>query len=422
MGTLTVRPAGRGRLLSIAIAYLAFVSLGLPDGLLGVAWPSMRAGFHVPLDGLGLMLLAGTSGYMLSSFVSGPVAARLGVGPLLASSSALVGLGLAGIMAAPSWWVAVGCGVFIGLGSGAVDGGLNAYAAVHFRPRLMNWLHASFGLGATVGPALMVAVLQADRSWRLGYAIVAAGQVVLAACFALTSGVWRAAVSAATGRDDRRPSGLGTLRVPRVWLGMAVFLVYTGIEVSVGQWTYSLLTESRGVGAAAAGLWVSAYWAALLVGRIVIGFVAEPIGPSRLLRLSMVGAVVGAVLFSLRTPAAATPIGLLVLGWSLAPIFPLLVSTTPARVGSAHTANAVGFQVGAASFGVATLPGAAGLLAGRFGLEAVGPFLIAASLVMLLTYQWLSTLREPIDDRRVTPAPPGAVAAEFAPEPSGKPE
>jgi fucose permease len=377
------------------MAYLAFVSLGLPDGLLGVAWPTMRAEFGVPLDALGLMLVASTGGYMLSSFVSGPVAARLGVGALLASSSGLVGLALAGIMAAPSWWVVVGCGLLVGLGSGAVDAGINAYAAVRFRPRLVNWLHASFGLGATIGPTLMVAVLQSGRSWRLGYAIVAAVQVLLGTCFALTRSVWRTAPAAEPDAAAARPSARRTLRRPAVWLGMAVFFLYTGIEVAVGQWTYSLLTESRGFSDRAGGLWVSAYWGSLFAGRVVLGFVSERVGPPRLLRFGMAGAVLGALLLSLRTPAAAAPLGLLLLGWCLAPIFPLLISTTPDRVGATDTANAVGYQVSAAGLGVAILPGAAGLLAGRLGLEVIGPFVAVASVAMLLTYLWLARLPGP---------------------------
>ena len=187
MSTAPARP----RASLLLLAYLAFVSLGLPDGLLGVGWPSIRGDFGVPTEAVGWVLTAGTVGYLTSSVLAGFTLARVGVGVLLAGSTLLASLALTGYSVSPVLAVLVGCALLLGLGSGAVDSGLNAYAAGAFGARHMNWLHAFFGLGVAIGPLIMTAVLSAGLAWRWGYGIVAAAQLVLAIAFALTVRAWR---------------------------------------------------------------------------------------------------------------------------------------------------------------------------------------------------------------------------------------
>ena len=174
----------------ILLAYVAFIALGLPDGLLGVGWPSIRGDFGIPLDALGMLLITGTSGYLISSFFSGQLIARLGVGRLLAFSCALTGAALIGNTLAPSWWMMVALGVFSGLGAGAIDAGLNTYVAANFGARLMQWLHASYGIGVTLSPLIMTVALSTLHSWRSGYHIVGITQLVLSGCFMLTLPLW----------------------------------------------------------------------------------------------------------------------------------------------------------------------------------------------------------------------------------------
>ncbi|WP_406043500.1 MFS transporter [Micromonospora sp. NBC_00898] len=184
-------PAPPPRASLLLLAYLAFVSLGLPDGLIGVGWPSIRADLGVPTEAVGVVLTAGTVGYLTSSVLAGFTLARLGVGWLLAGSTLLASLALTGYALTPALALMAGCALLLGLGSGAIDSGLNAYAAGAFGPRHMNWMHAFFGLGVAIGPLIMTGALSAGLAWRWGYGIVATAQLALAGAFALTVRAWR---------------------------------------------------------------------------------------------------------------------------------------------------------------------------------------------------------------------------------------
>src|SRR5215475_777443 len=166
-------------ILLVALAYLGFVSIGLPDGLLGVAWPSIRASFGLSLDALGALLVMFTMGYLLSSFSSGRLLMHINVGSLLALSCLATAASLLGYALSPRWSMMVALGMLAGLGAGAIDAGLNTYAATHFSPRSVNWLHACYGVGATVGPLIMTSVLMADRPWQWGYGFVGVWQLLL---------------------------------------------------------------------------------------------------------------------------------------------------------------------------------------------------------------------------------------------------
>ncbi|MGC4810761.1 MFS transporter [Micromonospora sp. DT228] len=392
MSTPPVRP----RASLLLLAYLAFVSLGLPDSLLGVGWPSIRGDFDVPTDAVGLVLTAGTVGYLTSSVLAGFTLARLGVGALLAGSTLLASLALTGYALSPVLAVLVGCALLVGLGSGAVDSGLNAYAAGAFGPRHMNWLHAFFGLGVAIGPLIMTGVLSAGLSWRWGYGIVAAVQLALATAFALTVRAWQrggpdaaagAAVGAATASAVPIPIG-ATLRLPAVWSGTLAFALYVAIEVSAGLWAFLLLTEGRGLSAAVAGVCVSAYWGSLFVGRVVQGVVAERLGARLVLRVSLVGMAVGAVLIAVPGPAALAVLGLVVVGFAAAPVFPLLTLTTADRVGAAHADRAIGLQVGASGIGAALVPAGLGVLISNTSVQVLGSTLVVLALALIALYEW----------------------------------
>ena len=371
----------------VPLAFLAFVSLGLPDGVLGVAWPSIRRTFDRPIDQLGLILLATMAGYLVSSFSAGPVLERLGVGRLLVASGLLVSASAAAWAATP-WWAPIVAFAFVsGLGAGAIDAGVNAFAAARFTPRVITWLHASWGLGAMTGPLVMTAVIASGAGWRGGYALLAGSVVALSAAFGATPGLWR--LPGASAPHARGVAGglREALREPRVRANALPFFLYTGVEASAGQWAFSLLTESRGMGAAAAGLAAATYWGSIFAGRLAFGAVAHHVSPARLLRLGMAGAPLAALVVCLTRTGGGAFVGLFALGLLLAPIFPLLIAETPARVGERHAAHAIGFQISAATLGAGVLPAAAGLLARRAGLESLGPFLLAAALLLLLLHE-----------------------------------
>ncbi|WBB69795.1 MFS transporter [Micromonospora sp. WMMD812] len=397
----------------LLLAYLAFVSLGLPDGLIGVGWPSIRADFGVPTEAVGLVLTAGTAGYLTSSVLAGFTLARLGVGWLLAGSTLLASLALTGYSVSPGLALMIGCALLLGLGSGAIDSGLNAYAAGAFGPRHMNWLHAFFGLGVAIGPLIMTAALSLGLAWRWGYGIVAAAQLALAVAFALSVRAWRpragradtsvapAAVADAVsgpagsvgipsegGTEAASPAPVPireTLRLPAVWLGALAFTVYVAIEVAAGLWAFLLLTEGRGLSAGTAGLCVSAYWGSLFLGRVVQGVVAERLGPDRVLRASLLGMAAGAALIAVPGPAWVAVVGLVVVGFAAAPVFPLLTLTTADRVGAAHADRTIGLQIGAAGLGGALVPAGIGVLLGNTSVQALGPalFVFAVGLIAL---------------------------------------
>jgi fucose permease len=376
---------GDSKLSLILLAYVAFIALGMPDGLMGVAWPSMRTDFSIPLDSIGMYLLAAVAGYMISSFLSGALIARLGVGKLLAVSCALTGSALLAYTLVPAWWMLVLLAVMAGLGAGAIDAGLNTYVAAHFNEGLMQWLHASYGIGVTLGPIIMTFALTSMHSWRVGYRVVGGFQMALAACFVLTLQMWYQSDSSAGSDRPRRLTDYKTpiaetLRQPKVWLSALLFFMYVGAEVSLGTWTYSLLTESRGIDPAVAGLWTGSYWATFTVGRVAAGLYARRVGVNRLVKGSLVGAVLGAALLVWNPTELANLLAVALIGFSIAPIFPALMSGTSQRVGEHFAANTIGMQMTATGLGTVIIPSLLGILARQFSLEVIPICLVVAFL------------------------------------------
>ncbi len=368
----------------------------MPDGLFGVAWPSIRENFNLRLDSVGAFFFAVTTGYMLSSFFSGKIIARLGVGGTLAASCALTASALLGYTLVPSWWMMVSLAVASGLGAGAIDAGINTYVASHFGEGLMQWLHASFGFGVTLGPIIMTAALTIFNAWRLGYQIVGVAQLLLAASFLLTMQMWRDNGETHTSEQERHLTDYHTpfqetFREPAVWLNLLLFFLYTGAEYSFGNWTYSLLTLSRNVPVEVAGLWAGSYWATFTVGRIMAGLLTRRFGMANLLKAGFLLALAGSVLLWWNPFPQASIIAVSIIGFAIAPIFPGLVSGTSARVGEHHAANTIGMQIAAAGFGGAVVPSLAGVLAQTFSLEAIPIYLVG--VFVLLTGLYLATSR-----------------------------
>ncbi len=382
----------RSRIGLILLSFIAFISLGLPDGLLGVAWPSIRETFSLRLDALGILLVASTAGYITSSFLSGKLIAKLGVGGTLAASCFLTGAGLIGYTLVPAWWMLVLLGSVAGLGAGAIDAGLNTYIASHFGEGLMQWLHASFGVGVTLGPLIMTAGLNWFNDWHWGYQNVGVAQIILAGCFLLTIRMWQQTPE--LPHEEKKEMRLTDYKTPisetlkrsSVWMSLLMFFIYTGIEVSFGSWTYSLLTLSRNVPTEVAGLWAGSYWATFTLGRILAGLLTRRLGVKNLLMLGQVAAAFGAVLLWWNPFPTASIIAVSIIGFALAPIFPALMSLTSLRVGDQHAANTIGMQISAAGFGAAVIPGLAGVLAENISLEVIPIYLTILFGVLIATY------------------------------------
>jgi fucose permease len=379
------------RLSLVLLAFIAFVALGLPDGLLGVGWPSIRAGFSISLDAIGMLLFAGVAGYMTSSFLSGILLSRMGVGRLLAASCFLTGIALIGYTLVPEWWMMVSLGVFAGLGAGAIDAGLNTYVAAHFGENLMQWLHASWGIGTTLGPIIMALGLTNLNTWRFGYRVVGIFQIVLAVCFLLTLPMWKRNDKPFKDNAEKRltdyktPMGT-TLRQPLVWLSVMLFFLYVGAETSLGTWTYTLLTESRGVDETLAGFFAGSYWFTFTIGRIVAGMVAKRVGVNKLVVGGLVGAILGAILLIWNPSETANVIAVALIGLSIAPIFPGMMSGTRTRVGDHYAANTIGMEMTATGLGTAVIPSLMGVLARQISLEVIPIILLVVYAVLLAFY------------------------------------
>lgn len=388
----------------LLLAYLAFISLGLPDATFGIAWPSLRHGFALQPSAIGLVLITGVSGYFLSGLLAGAVMGKVGVGGLLAGSSALVALGLTGYALAPSWSLFFPLAFFVGLGSGAIDAALNAYAARHFSVKHVNWLHACWGIGASTGPVIMTAAIALGPGYRAGYGVIAGLLGAMTLAFLATRRAWdephageqsAGATSSPTSvAPESQGSARAALRSGRVWLLIASFLCYSGVESSVGQWCFTWLTEGRGLGVEAAGSWTSAYWASLTLGRIVLGGVADRVGPDRLLRIASLGAVAGVGLLALSAGTTGR-VGLLLLGLSLAPMYPTLMARTPGRVGPQLASHTVGFLVSSAALGSSLLPWLVGVLVGRLGLTAIGGVTVTLGLLLAVLVRFATAAESP---------------------------
>lgn len=373
----------------ILLIFVAFIALGMPDGLLGVGWPSIRTSFNVPIDALGALLFVSMIGYLTSSFLSGELTRRWGVGRLLIVSCTLTGFGLIGYTFVPQWWMMVALGLAAGMGAGGIDSSLNAYVARHYSAGLMQWLHASYGVGITAGPLIMTAALTNFQNWRLGYLLVGAVQIVLAITFWITLPIWQQnnSASAESPAEPQKEVNLGqTLKRRRVWLSMLLFFFYVGSEVTMGTWVYSLLTEGRGIDPQLAGYFAGSYWFTFTIGRILAGLVTRKINIQSLVKVCIIAAILAGVILGLNLSTWVNLAAVAVIGFAFAPVFPGLMSGTPLRVGQQHSNNTIGMQAAAGALGGTALTSLVGVLARVYGLEVVPSAMVAFLACLLAGY------------------------------------
>ena len=373
--------------LLLFIAYLGFISLGLPDTLIGVAWPSVRDHFNLPQSAVALIFFGSGFAYFFSSFFSGRLLRAFRVGTLLALSSALVALSGFGYASANLWFLLAACSLLHGLGSGAIDSGLNHYVAHHFSARHMNWLHACYSIGAMLGPLIMTSFIAWNKSWRSGYLVVASILLTLSFLFAVTRRLWSDNNQSETTSAEPAATTPETLRHPLVWMHILLFFIYTGLEVTIGQWSFTILKESRGLTEERAGLFVTGYWASIAAGRIAFGFIVERFGIDRLVRFSLLTSVLGTTLFLLNLSKTISGISLVLCGLGLAAIFPCLMTRTPERLGKRLAAHAIGMQVSAAMIGAAALPSIAGLLAQNVSLQSVATWSVGMATFLFVLHE-----------------------------------
>ncbi|HET8933982.1 MAG TPA: MFS transporter [Polyangiales bacterium] len=357
----------RASALLLVLSYAGFVSLGLPDTVLGAAWPAMRVELALPMDAAGGILLVTTTGVVVSGTATGWLRARIGAGSVLWGSTALAALALIMNGLAPHWSLLLVAAACAGLGGGAIDATLNDHVARHHSARHMNWLHACWGVGAAIAPNVVALVLERGLSWRTAYFTLGAVEALLTLSFVATRGHWREQVVAAESGGDQPPKAASARSAMNA--SIALFFCYGGLEAGAGLWASSLLVGTRGLSVASAGAAVGLYWGALCVGRFVIGAYADRIGPARVLRSSVLAALLAVIAFALPGTPTAFAIGALAaLGFALAPIYPLTMHDTPRRFPEPAGARLVGLQVAATALGVASMPWLMGAIAARTAL------------------------------------------------------
>ncbi len=388
-----LRPASGGRDRSYPLALLAFVAFGLRGAILGVTWPSIRTVFELPQSGLGVILFASGIGYLGSGLVLGRVIGRIGVGRLLVISTAILAITTVGLGLAPIYPAFLFFSLLAGIGTGALDAGVNFFATRRFTETGMNRLHGCYGIGALAGPILMGLLLGAGLSWRIGYLAAALMLAVLTAVFFVTIPLWETtAPSESATQPMKTMTPKQVLAMPVLWVLLILFFFNAGIEQTSGQWAFSVLRDGMGKSDRVSSLWAGLFWGGMAFGRLTLGGVAVRVGTRRWIQGGVIGAVSGGLVYAL-APYPVAPLGLLIIGLSMSTVFPLMMMLTPARVGQGALAHAIGFQMSAATLGSSAFPWVAGYLFTRTSYHAVAWVIVFGALVFFSVHGLL-VLRE----------------------------
>jgi fucose permease len=398
--TTTLSPRSTDRRFDL-LSLGTFVVVGLPDGMLGTAWPAMRQSFGVPVGDLGLILLVNTIGSVAVAAFVGRLIQRLGVSVLLAVAGLCAAIGGIGYVAAPGLWLVLAIGPLLGAAAGMMDGGLNTAVALTGRPRLLNLLHGFYGIGTAIGPLVVTAAILAG-SWRPAYLLLVALDLTAAALWALhhrrnpAPDVPRPPADSGTGQspDVTDPAATWSRRRLRsvLTLGLTVFFVYTGLEVSAGQWETSYLRGHLGLSASAAGLAAFGYWGALTAVRIGLALPARPVPARLVIGWGMAASVGAAALIWWQPDTAVVVAGFVILGAALAGIFPALIAATPQRIGDERARHAIAWQVGAAAAGGSGVSALIGLLIDHSSLAILGPAILTLAVLLVLANAALARL------------------------------
>ena len=381
--------------LLLAIIYLSFISLGLPDSLLGSAWPVMRAELAAPLSFAGVISMIIASGTIVSSLLSERLTRRLGTGLVTAGSVALTAAALFGFSVSPSLAALCLWAVPYGLGAGAIDAALNNYVALHYSSRHMSWLHCFWGVGASISPYIMAAALSRTGQWQLGYRTVSLIQIVLTVLLFLSLPLWRKTAAGGPAGDNAPLLGLrGAVRIPGVPNILLAFFAYCGAETTAGLWASSYLAGVRGVAPETAAGFASLFYLGITFGRFLNGFVADRLGDRRMIRIGALVMGAGTLLILLPLPSPLPALaGLLIFGLGCAPVYPSIIHATPLNFGAENSQAIIGVQMASAYVGTTFMPPLFGLLANAISLRLFPLFLAALLLLLAVMTEKLNRLK-----------------------------
>ncbi len=392
----------------LAIIYLAFISLGLPDSLAGAGWPVMHADLGVPVSYAGLLTMIIAAGTIVSSLQSDRLTRRFGAGLVTAVSVGMTAVALLGFSFSGSFWLLLIWAIPYGLGAGAVDAALNNYVALHYSSKHMNWLHCFWGVGASISPFIMSHALTGGLGWSGGYRIVGIIQIVLVALLFLSLPLWGRVNQAhpehaPEGSDGApsRPLGLaGTLRLAGAPMLLIAFFAYCAIEGTFILWSATFLVQEREVAPATAAAFASLYLLGITVGRFLGGFVADHLGDRQLIRIGIATVAAGVVMVALPLESDVLALaGLVVAGLGSAPIYPAIIHSTPANFGRENSQAVIGIQMASAYLGMTLMPPLFGALSGWLGMWLFPLYAGLLVALMLVMSEWLNRIvaaRQPV--------------------------
>ena len=377
--------------LLLAVIYLSFISLGLPDSLLGSAWPVMHAELGVPPSWAGIISVIISMGTVVSSLQSDRLTKKLGAGRVTAASVGLTAAALFGFSASGSFWGLCLWAIPYGLGAGSVDAALNNYVALHYASRHMSWLHCMWGLGAAIGPYIMGLALSGSAGWQMGYRYISLLQIVLTAVLAATLPLWRVHQRAGGGAEqDARPLTLSQiLRIPGAKEVMAAFFCYCALEQTAILWSSSYLHLHRGVPAETAAGYAGLFFLGITAGRALSGFLTMKLSDPQMIRLGQGLIALGALTLLLPLHESAALAGLVLVGLGCAPIYPCIIHSTPGHFGADKSQAVIGVQMASAYVGTCLMPPLFGLVSEHLSPALFPLYLLAILAVMAFSHEAL---------------------------------
>lgn len=392
--------------LLLAVIYLAFVSLGLPDALLGAAWPTMYPQMSVPVSYAGFVSMTISAGTIISALLSDRLTLRFGAGRVTATSVAMTAFALFGFSFSSQYWMLILFAIPYGLGAGGVDAALNNYVAVHYESRHMSWLHAMWGLGAALGPTVMGFALSHNQGWNWGYRYIAIVQVVLTAILIFSLPLWKTRTpelhEVTTESENQQESGAPrkplslaqVLAIPGAKQIMIMFFCYCAIESTAMLWASSYMVLNHGIDTVTASTFASLFVAGITIGRFASGFMTMRFDDPTMIRIGQATVAAGVLVMFIPLPAhIGVFAGLIILGLGCAPIYPCVIHSTPTYFGADKSQAIVGVQMASAYVGSMLMPPVFGVIANTISI-ALFPLYIAVLLVlMVIMHEWLRRVR-----------------------------
>lgn len=385
--------------LLLAIIYFAFISLGLPDSLVGAGWPVMHADLGVPIAYAGIITMIIAAGTIVSSLLSDRLTRALGAPLVTAVSVGMTAAALVGFSFSGSFWLLCLWALPYGLGAGAVDAALNNYVALHYSSRHMSWLHSSWGVGAAISPFIMSAAISGEFGWTGAYRTVGVIQIVIALVLFASIPLWAkvnpAALPVANDADGEPLAPAvtlrGALRIPGVPAILLAFFAYCAVEATAILWSATYLVQDRGVAEATAAAFASLFLLGITAGRFLSGFIADAVGDRSLIRygIAIIAVGLGLILLPVETNVPALA-GLVIAGFGAAPIYPAVIHSTPANFGRVHSQSIIGIQMAAAYLGITLIPPLFGALSAWVGMWILPLFLMILTLLMLVMTERLN--------------------------------